>query len=82
MADFLQKIISIQSPFNMVVLVVLIGSVVGLLSTIAVQIRRYGCHRQDIDFKRELIDRGLSAEEIERIVEAQAPKQAAEFDGA
>jgi hypothetical protein len=76
MVDLVQKIVSIGAPFNMIVLILLIGSVVGLLSTIAIQIRRYGCHRQDIELKRELVDRGLSAEEIERIVQARAPEQA------
>lgn len=71
----LQEILNIPTPFNMVVLVVLIGSVVGLLSTIAIQIRRYSCHRQEIELKRELVDRGLSADEIERIIVARPPEQ-------
>lgn len=78
MGDFLQKIISIPTPFNMVVMIVLIGSVVGLLSTIAIQVRRFACHRQDINFKRELVDRGLSAEEIDLIIRAQSPEVKAE----
>ena len=60
-----------QVPFNMIVLIMLFGCAAGVLGTIATQIRKYGCHRQDIDFKRELVDRGLPAEEIERIVAAQ-----------
>ena len=71
----LQEILNIPTPFNMVVLVVLIGSVVGLLSTIAIQIRRYSCHRQEIELKRELVDRGLSTDEIERIIVARPPEQ-------
>ncbi|MEX2092100.1 MAG: hypothetical protein WD971_05455 [Pirellulales bacterium] len=61
----------------MIVLIVLFGSVAGVLTGIATQIRKYGCHRQDIDFKRELVDRGLAAEEIERIVQAR-PEELAE----
>lgn len=79
MDEFFQSILRLDSPFDMVVLIVLIASVVGLLSTIAVQIRRYGCNRQDIDFKRELVERGLSAEEIERIVKAK-PAETEEDD--
>ena len=74
MYDVFQSIVGIQSPFNMIVLVVLIGSVAGVLTGIAAQIRKYGCHRQDLDFKRELVDRGLAADEIERIVRAQLPE--------
>jgi hypothetical protein len=76
MYDVFQSIVGIQSPFNMIVLVVLIGSVAGVLTGITAQIRKYGCHRQDLDFKRELVDRGLAADEIERIVRAQLPKRA------
>lgn len=70
MLDIFQAIVSIGVPFNMIVLIVLIGSVAGVLTGIATQIRKYGCHRQDIDFKRELVDRGLAADEIERIIQA------------
>lgn len=70
MTELLRTIVDIQPPFNMVVLIVLIGSVAGILGSIATQIRKYACHRQDIEFKRDLIDRGMSAEEIERIIAA------------
>lgn len=68
--ELFKAIINIQTPFNMVVLIVLFGSVTGALCGIAKEIRKYGCHRQNIDFKRELVDRGLSADEIERIIAA------------
>jgi hypothetical protein len=77
MLEFFQAIVNMHAPFNMIVLVVLIGSVAGVLAGIAKEIRKYGCHRQDIDFKRELVDRGLSVDEIERIIAAQG----AERDG-
>lgn len=70
MTEIVKLIVSIAPPFNMIVFIVLFGSAAGVLSTIATQIRKYGCHRQDIDFKRELVDRGLSANEIERIIAA------------
>jgi hypothetical protein len=70
--ELFKGILSIQTPFNMVVLIVLFGSVAGVLTGVATQIRKYNCHRQDIDFKRELVDRGLAADEIERIIKARA----------
>jgi hypothetical protein len=76
MVDLFKAIVSIPVPFNMIVLIVLIGSAAGVLTGIATQIRKYTCHRQEIDFKRELVDRGLAADEIERIVNARMPKQA------
>lgn len=73
MFDIFQSIVQMQTPFNMVVLIVLVCSVAGVLTGIATQIRKYGCHRQDVDFKRELVDRGLAADEIERIIQVRAP---------
>ncbi len=78
MFEIFQAIVNIGVPFNMIVLIVLFGSIAGVLTGIATQIRKYGCHRQDIDFKRELVDRGLSADEIERIVRVR-PKELAEL---
>jgi hypothetical protein len=66
--ELIKGILAIPVPFNMIVLVCLFFAVTGLFTGIAKEIRKFGCHRQDIDFKRELVDRGLSVEEIERIV--------------
>jgi hypothetical protein len=73
MHDFFQSLVNMPTPFNMVVFVVLIGSVGGLIGTIATQVRRYASHRADTQLKRDLVERGLSAEEIERIVAAKSP---------
>jgi len=62
------------------VLIVLFGCAAGVLTAIATQIRKYGTHRQDIEFKRELVDRGLGADEIERIVQARSRQPAASED--
>lgn len=70
--EFFNGILHLPTPFNMVVLIVLICSVAGVLTGIATQIRKFVCYRQDIDFKRELLDRGLSADEIERILNARS----------
>lgn len=78
--EIFKGILSIQTPFNMIVLIVLFGSLAGVLTGIAAQIRKYGSHRHDIEFKRELVDRGLSAEEIERIIKAR-PDEPADAGG-
>jgi hypothetical protein len=41
-----------------------------VITTLAYHIRLYACHRQEINLKRELVERGLSVEEIERVVAA------------
>ena len=56
------------SPFNMIVAVVLIGSFAGVIKTIVKQTRAFASHRVDVNLKRELVERGLSVDEIERIV--------------
>jgi hypothetical protein len=68
--DLFQGIISIPAPFNMIVLIVLITCGTGVVTSLFKQIRKYGCHRRDVDLKRELVERGLSVDEIERIVAA------------
>jgi len=73
MDKFFQSLVNSGSPFGMIVMVVLIGSLVGVISTIASQIRLYATHRADANLKREMVERGLSAEEIERIIAAKSP---------
>jgi hypothetical protein len=68
----LRGILDMPVPFNMIVLVVLIFCTTGVVTSIFTQIRKYACHRRDIDLKRELVERGLAVDEIERIVAAKA----------
>ena len=68
--DLFKGIMDMPAPFNMVVLVVLIVFTAGIFTSLFKQIRKYACHRQDVELKRELVERGLSAEEIERILAA------------
>jgi hypothetical protein len=74
MYEAVQSIAQMPIPFNMIVFVALFGSVVALVGTIAFQINAFACHCQDVAFKRELVDRGMSAEEIERIVRVKSLK--------
>ena len=75
MQDFFQSLLNGNSPFGMIVLVVLIGSVFGVIGTIAKQIRIFATHRADVHLKRELVERGLSVEEIERVIAAKSPRE-------
>jgi hypothetical protein len=72
MTNLIQSITNIPAPFNMIVLVVLIVMAASLVGTIATQVRKWACHRQEIEFKRELLDRGMGVEEIERMVQAKS----------
>jgi hypothetical protein len=60
---------------NWIVLIMLICVVSGVITSIAKQIRKYGCHRSETELKRELVERGLSVEEIERVISAKTPDE-------
>ena len=70
MTSFLQMIFDLPTPFNMVVVIVLIGTGAGVITSIAKQTRKYAIYRHELAFKRELIERGMSADEIAEIIEA------------
>ncbi len=72
MSNFIELMKSVQSPFDMVVYITLIVCGSGVLTSIFKQIREYACHRQEMEFKRELLDRGMSVEEIEQVVRARS----------
>jgi hypothetical protein len=55
---------------NWIVMIVSIFFTAWLLGTIVEETRKYACHRKDVELKRDLAERGMSAEEIERIVAA------------
>jgi hypothetical protein len=73
MKEMFEAFNSLGSPWNMIVLVVLISGLGSVVKTIAKQVRGYASHRVDMNLKRELVERGLSADEIERIVAAKSP---------
>jgi hypothetical protein len=70
MESFMQGVFQLQTPFNMVVIIVMISVGAGVITTLITQIRKYVGHRQELEFKREMLDRGLSVDEIEQIVRA------------
>ena len=45
----------------------------GLLVALASQIRKYVCFRHELELKQDLVERGLSIDEIERVVAAKSP---------
>jgi hypothetical protein len=61
-----------NQPWGMIVIVVLIGAMAGVITGIAKEIRKFACHRREAELKHELVERGLSVEEIERIVRARS----------
>lgn len=52
----------------------------GIVTSLFKQIRKFACQRQELEFKREMVDRGMSVEEIERLVQAKGPEQPGDID--
>jgi hypothetical protein len=70
MGRFFDSIIDMPAPFNMVVLIVIICTVAGVITSIAKETRKYFCHRSEMDLKREMLDRGMESREIEQVLRA------------
>jgi cell division protein FtsL len=70
MTETLHSITSIPSPFNMIVLIVLISCAAGTVTSMVKELRKFASHRQEVSLKRDLVERGLSIDEIERVVAA------------
>lgn len=73
MSGFLDAITAIPTPFNMVVFIILIVMAAGVIMAIAVEARKYFCHRNEIELKREMLDRGMEPQEIEQVLRATLP---------
>lgn len=65
---------------NWLVVLILGGAATGVITSLAKQLRKYGCFRQEIALKRELVDRGLTVEEIERVIAAKSTITAKESE--
>jgi len=70
MIDSLSSLLNVDTPAKFFVVIALIGCVVVVVTAIVVQLGWLASHQADLEFKRELVERGLSVDEIERIVSA------------
>ena len=51
-----------------VIVLIVFGAIFPM--NIAEQVRKYACHREELNLKRELLDRGMAIDEIERVLAA------------
>jgi len=72
MSTFFQSILHLDIPFNWLSLMGLSAFAFGTVAAIVTQIRKFAVHVLDIRFKRDLVERGLSVEEIERLLAARS----------
>lgn len=70
MSNFFHFINDMPPPFNMIVFIVLICSVGSVISSISKQIRKFACYREELELKRDMLERGMTAEEIAAVIRA------------
>lgn len=59
-----------QSAFGMPQIAIIMGTLVPIVAIVATQWSKVQSHRSDNELKRDMLDRGMDAEEIERIMGA------------
>ena len=72
MSSILESITSIPAPFNMIVLIVMIACTAGVITGVAKEVRKYLCHREELELKRDLLASGMNSAEIEQVVRARS----------
>jgi hypothetical protein len=60
----------LTDPF---VIIVIAALACFLLLALITEVRKYGTRRYELDIKRDMVERGMSAEEIERVIAAKSP---------
>ncbi len=58
---------------NVFVLVPLAFIATCLVGVVAREVRKYASQRHELEVKRDLVERGLNVEEIERVIAAKTP---------
>jgi hypothetical protein len=69
--------ISPEQRFIVVIVTIgcILGGILGLVGIISKTVGSIHRHRAEMDLKREMIDRGMSADDIAKIIESAAPPE-------
>ena len=70
MYEVLKTALEVQFPFNMIIVLGGLGILMAGVAVVATEVRKYATHRADLDTKRELAAQGMSADEIERVLQS------------
>lgn len=70
MYELFKDVLDAQPQLTLPIATVVSFFGVCLAAFIAREVRKFVTHRADLDAKREMIDRGMSADEIERVFRA------------
>jgi hypothetical protein len=68
--DALNSLLNVDSPAKFFVVIALIVSAAVVFVAIVVLLSTLSTHNAELQFKRDLVERGLSVDETERIVSA------------
>jgi len=69
MYGIIKTALEIQVPFNMIIVCTAFVMMTLAIGAIAKEVRLFAAHRMDLDIKREMLEQGSSAEEIERVLQ-------------
>ena len=70
MSVIVEQVFSMPAPFNLVAVIVIVVMGTGVITSVAREIGKYAAHRESVEIIRELAERGMSGDEIERVLRA------------
>lgn len=72
MYDVIKTALEVPAPFNMIIVCTALVAAPAAVTGIAVELRKFATHRLDLNAKREMVDQGMTADEIERVLRARS----------
>lgn len=72
MQEFVSLIQKMPPPFDMFTLIAIAFAGASVLVTVVKEIRKVVCHQQELSFKRQMLEQGYEAAEIERVMAARS----------
>ncbi|TWT48653.1 hypothetical protein [Botrimarina hoheduenensis] len=70
MYELIRTALEVQFPFNMIIVLGTLGIALAAIGIVGAEVRKFATHRIDFELKREMVAQGLSAEEIDRLLQA------------
>lgn len=70
MSDVIMRILEVPAPFNVGIVAVVMGIGLAMIAVVAGETRKFATHRLDLETKRDLLEQGMPADEIDRVLRA------------
>ncbi|MEM9352631.1 MAG: hypothetical protein AAGA92_06440 [Planctomycetota bacterium] len=78
LSEMLKAALAVPIPFNMIIVCTMFLASGAAVVGVAMQVRKIATHRMDLDIKRRMVEEGMTAEEIERVLRASRESGGAE----